>query len=218
MAVRAEAITVAVVDDHPIFRAGLAQAVSMEGGLRVIGEGGSAAEAVRLVENLQPDVLLLDARMKDSGIERVGDILVACPSVKVIMLTASQDESDVSRALEAGVSAYVLKGATGPELRGIIRAVHAGEGYLAPGVIGAIWSAMKGDTSGTKAHPERPLSHQEAKVLRLLARGLNNKEIGTRLDVTERTVKFHLSNVFAKLQVRNRVEASTAARRMWSDL
>src|SRR5688572_1216382 len=114
-------IRVVVVDDHPMFRAGLIQAVTVDHDISVVGEGSSAAEAVDLVGALQPDILLLDARMEDSGIDRIGDVLAAHSQVRVIMVTASEDDKDVARALEAGVSGYVLKGTTGNDMRAILR-------------------------------------------------------------------------------------------------
>lgn len=211
-------IRTVVVDDHPMFRTGLIQAVAADGDITVIGEGGSAAEAVALVGALQPDILLLDARMQDSGIDRIGDVLRAHPLVRVIMVTASEDETDIARALEAGVSGYVLKGTTGPDMRSIVRLVNTGETFIPKDLVGRLLNILK-DKWGT-ARPDRPadLSGQESQVLQALATGLNNREIGARLGVTERTVKFHLSNVFAKLKVRNRVEASIIARRLWPDL
>jgi len=211
-------IRVVVVDDHPMFRTGLIQAISGEGDISVIGEGSSAAEAVELVRSLKPDILLLDARMKDSGVERVGDVFLAHPPVRVIMVTASEDESDIARALEAGVSGYVLKGTAGPDMRTIIRSVNAGENFIPKDLIGRLLNILKDRAGDTPTEQPANLSRQETQVLQNLALGLNNREIGARLGVTERTVKFHLSNAFAKLKVRNRVEASIVVRRMWPDL
>lgn len=211
-------ITLAVVDDHPMFRAGLIQAVSADGDISVLGEGSSAAEAVTLVRSLHPDILLLDARMEDSGIERIGDILLTHPQVRVIMVTASEDETDIARALEAGVSGYVLKGTTGPDMRSIVRLVNAGETFIPKDLVGRLLNILKDNTSSARQDHGADLSKQETQVLQTLALGLSNREIGARLGVTERTVKFHLSNIFAKLNVRNRVEASIMARRIWPDL
>jgi two-component system, NarL family, nitrate/nitrite response regulator NarL len=212
-------ISVVVVDDHPMFRSGLIHALSIDDDFSVIGEGGSAAEAVDLVRDLRPSVLLLDAWMDDCGIDRVGDILSVHPDVRIVMVTASEDEGDVARALQAGVAGYVLKGTTGPEIRAIIRSVHAGENYIARAVTGALWGALKSKAKNPYAlERDANLSKQEENVLRLLATGLNNREIGVRLSVTEKTVKFHLSSVFRKLGVTNRVQASISARKMWSEL
>lgn len=202
-----------------MFRTGLIQSISLDGDISVIGEGGSAAQAIDLVSRLQPDVLLLDAKMDDSGVDRIGDILQAMPSVRIIMVTASEEEDVITRALEAGVAGYVLKGTTAPEMRSIVRSVYAGENFIATDVIGKVLTGLKGKTGlSEQLHPSQPLSKQETQVLQQLAHGLSNREIGVRLAVTERTVKFHLSNAFAKLHVRNRVEASILARRMWPDL
>lgn len=211
-------IRVVVVDDHPMFRTGLVQAVSAEGDIAVVGEGGSAADAVDLAGALMPDMLLLDIHMDDSGIERVRDILVSHPPIRVIIVTASESEIDIAQALEAGVSGYVLKGTTGPEMRDIIRSVIAGENFIPPNLIGRLLSVLKDNSGGDTQDLGASLSRQETQVVQLLAGGLSNREIGERLGVTERTIKFHLSNAFAKLNVRNRVEASNFARRMWPDL
>lgn len=202
-----------------MFRAGLIQTVTVDQDVSVVGEGSSAAEAVELVRSLQPDILLLDARMEDSGVDRIGDVLAAHPQVRVIMVTASEDDSDVARALEAGVSGYVLKGIAGTEMRAILRSVSQGESYIPQDMVGRLLSILRaGQASSVRQEPVANLSGQETQVLQALALGLNNREIGARLGVTERTVKFHLSNAFTKLKVRNRVEASIIARRMWPDL
>jgi len=212
-------IRILVVDDHPMFRIGLIQSISMDGDISVIGEASSAAQAMALVRDLKPDVLLLDAKMADSGLDRIGDILQIQPSLRIIMLTASEESGEITQALEAGVAGYVLKGTTAPEMRSIVRTVHAGENFIAPEVMAKVMTGLKG-TSGapSQLQPGQALSKQETQVLQQLAHGLSNREIGARLGVTERTVKFHLSNAFVKLHVRNRVEASIAARRLWPDL
>ncbi len=194
------------------------QAVSADRDISVVGEGSSAAEAVDLVGSLQPDILLLDARMDDSGIERIGDVLAAHSQVRVIMVTASDDDRDVAKALEAGVSGYVLKGTTGTDMRAILHSVNEGTNYVPHDMVGRLLNILKGKADSTRGEPATNLSGQETQVLQALALGLNNREIGARLGITERTVKFHLSNAFTKLKVRNRVEASIIARRMWPDV
>ena len=212
-------INVVVVDDHPIFRAGLIQAISTEGDIDVVGEGESGEEALELVCVLEPDILLLDAWMKDSGLSHVSEIVMARASTRVVMVTASENQDDIAKALEAGVSGYVLKGTTGPEMRSIIRAIHAGENYIPPGLLGLLLNVLQEKSVEQHQYDvSAKLSRQETQVLQQLSYGLSNKEIGQRLSVTERTIKFHLSNIFAKLGVRNRVEASIIARKMWKDL
>lgn len=211
-------IRIVVVDDHPMFRTGLIQAVTVDGDISAVGEGGSAAEAVELVAALRPDVLLLDAQMSDDGLERIPDIVQAHPETRIVVVTASNDENDIARAVEAGVYGYVLKGTTGTDMRAIVRQVNMGENVIPKDMFTKLMGVLKAKSAVAGKGGEAKLSKQETQVLQFLARGLSNREIGMRLDITERTVKFHLSNTFSKLQVRNRVEASISARRMWPGL
>lgn len=214
----AETTSIVIVDDHPIFRLGLTHALLLDGALSVIGEGASAAEAVALVRSLKPDVLLLDAFMDDSGLDRIRDIFAVHPPVRIIILTVSQSDEDVAKALEAGVSGYVLKGMSGRELAEIIRLVCSGQTYISPQAMGGVLAALRWKSAKKQDLAEKfALSGKELTVLRLVAQGLNNREIAAQLGVTERTIKFHLSNVFAKLDVRNRVEAGILAREFWTD-
>lgn len=211
-------IRIVVVDDHPMFRAGLIQAVTGDGDIAVVGEGDSAAEAVELVAALKPDVLLLDAQMADSGLDRIPDILLADPEIRIVVVTASEDENDIAQAVEAGVFGYVLKGTTGPDMRSIVRSVNMGENVIPNDMFGRLLGMLRDKATALDKERDINLSRQETQVLQLLAQGLSNREIGQRLGITERTVKFHLSNTFTKLNVRNRVEASIVARRMWPRL
>ena len=211
-------IRVVVVDDHPMFRTGLIQAVTIDGDISAVGEGGSAAEAVELVAALRPDVLLLDAQMSDNGLERIPEIVQAHPETRIVVVTASNDENDIARAVEAGVYGYVLKGTTGSDMRSIVRLVNKGENVIPKDMFGRLMGMLRNKAAPAERAGGAKLSKQETQVLQFLARGLSNREIGACLDITERTVKFHLSNTFSKLQVRNRVEASNTARRMWPSL
>lgn len=201
-----------------MFRAGLIQAVTGDGDIAVVGEGDSAAEAVELVAALKPDVLLLDAQMADSGLDRIPDILLADPQIRIVVVTASEDEKDIAQAVEAGVFGYVLKGTTGPDMRSIVRSVNMGENVIPNDMFGRLLGMLRDKATALDKERDINLSRQETQVLQLLAQGLSNREIGQRLGITERTVKFHLSNTFTKLNVRNRVEASIVARRMWPRL
>lgn len=212
-------IRVVIVDDHPMFRTGLIQALTVDGDISAIGEGGSAAEAVELVAALRPDVLLLDAQMSDDGLDRIPDIMQAHPETRIVVVTASDDEKDIARAVEAGVYGYVLKGTTGSDMRRIVRSVNKGENVIPKDMFGRLLGMLREKSASSEGAAEaNKLSKQETQVLQFLARGLSNREIGACLDITERTVKFHLSNTFSKLHVRNRVEASISARRMWPGL
>lgn len=211
-------IRIVVVDDHPMFRTGLIQAVTVDGDIAAVGEGGSAAEAVELVASLRPDVLLLDAQMSDDGLKRIPDIVLAHPETRIVVVTASEDDNDIARAVEAGVYGYVFKGTTGADMRSIVRQVNNGENVIPKDMFVRLMGMLKARSSASGQAGDAKLSKQETQVLQYLARGLSNREIGARLDITERTVKFHLSNTFSKLHVRNRVEASITARRMWPEL
>lgn len=194
------------------------QAVTVDGDISAVGEGGSAAEAVELVAALRPDVLLLDAQMSDNGLERIPDIVQAHPETRIVVVTASNDENDIARAVEAGVYGYVLKGTTGSDMRSIVRLVNKGENVIPKDMFGRLMGLLRNKAAPTERAGGAKLSKQETQVLQFLVRGLSNREIGACLDITERTVKFHLSNTFSKLQVRNRVEACNTARRMWPSL
>lgn len=201
-----------------MFRAGLIQAVTVDGDISAVGEGGSAAEAVELVATLRPDVLLLDAQMADDGLGRIPDIVQAHPETRIVVVTASEDQNDIARAVEAGVHGYVLKGTTGSDMRGIVRLVNKGENVIPKDLFARLMGMLKAKSADLAKPDEATLSRQETQVLQLLALGLSNREIGEQLGITERTVKFHLSNTFAKLHVRNRVEASITARKIWPSL
>lgn len=209
--------SVIVVDDHPIFRGGLLQTLELDGDLSVVAEGSSAAEAIRLAAQYQPDLMLLDVAMSDSGIDAIGAICAASPQTLVVMLTASEHEDDVARALSAGAAGYVLKGTTANQLLAIIGDIRQGNAHVSLRAMSRL-AASQGRAAPASDPALASLSPQEARVLRLVAQGMNNREIGQQLKVQEKTVKFHLSNVFSKLGVRNRVEASLKARRGWPDL
>ena len=213
-----ERISIVIVDDHPIFRNGVKQALLLEPGFEVVGEADSAADAGNLVQRTQPDVLLLDAWMSDSGIERVPDLLAACPALRIIVLSASSDEKDVSRAMEIGASGYILKGTTAQNLHRVIREVHAGGTFVDTSLLGGLWRSLGNARRNEQSTQQLGLSNQETKALRLLSKGMSNKEIARVLEVSEKTVKYHLSNVFLKLGVRNRVEATIRARELWDTL
>lgn len=208
-------IRIVVVDDHPVLRAGLVQVLELDPGLRVVGEGESGAEALHLAESLRPDLMLLDIAMAESGIEAIAPLRQACPGMRIVMFTASEQEGDVARAMEVGAAGYVLKGTTARELTAILHRIHAGESHVAVRAMrnfvqARVRAADEGGTGGFAA-----LTPQEARTLRLLAEGLSNRAIGEAMSVGEKTVKFHLVHVFRKLGVQNRLQASRLAQRHW---
>ena len=207
-----ETLHVAIVDDHPLFREGVAHTLGAQPDVEVIAEGGSAADALRIAAERMPDVMLLDVSMPGGGVEAVRQIAAAFPVVKVVMLTVSEDEDDVTAALRAGARAYVLKGVAARELVRILRAVAAGEVYVTPSLASSLLFELSADKRGAPANPLDELTERERQILEGVAAGDSNKEIGAKLHLTEKTVKHHMTNILQKLQVRNRVEAALLAR------
>jgi len=208
-------VRVVIIDDHPLFRTGVSQSLAMDEGISVVGEGASRAEARALIDRLAPDLVLLDISMPDNGIDVAREILGLPSPPLVVMLTVSEEDDDVIQALEAGAVGYILKGIKASDLIGAVKSVMAGESFVSPNLAMRLISnaRIRKDESAVA-----PLSQQEQRTLRLVARGLNNREIADELAIQEKTVKFHVSNVMRKLKVRNRVEATVIARREWGEL
>ncbi|WP_410648259.1 response regulator [Amycolatopsis sp. cmx-4-54] len=201
-------ITIMLVDDHPVVREGLRGMLEAEPDLSVIGEAGSGDEAVALSRVKQPDVILMDLRMP--GLDGVGatrKILADRPGQRVVVLTTYETDADILRAVEAGASGYLLKDASRAELAGAIRAASRGETVLAPSVAGKLVNRVRNPTTS-------PLSAREIEVLRLVARGSTNADIGRALHISEATVKTHLLRTFGKLDVSDRTAAVTTAMRL----
>lgn len=206
-----ERIRVAVVDDHPIFREGVAFTIRSSQAFEIVAEGASADDAIRIAKDLLPDVILLDVSMPGGGIEAARVISTACPVVKVIMLTVSEQEEDVTQALEAGANGYILKGTSGTDLISTLQSVSRGESYVSPGLAARLLAvSMRNVRQQTRPAEQVDLTKREEQILELVARGLTNKEIANTLTISEKTVKHYMTNVMQKLQVRNRVEAVLA--------
>ena len=205
-AVREAAVpaNVLVVDDHALLRTGVANIINQESDLRVIAEASNGLEAVQAFERYRPDVTLLDLRMPVmEGVEAVRQIRERDPHAKVIVLTTYDTDEDISRALKAGAKAYVLKDIAADALIACIHDVLAGKTYLAPS------AAAKLAEGVTRVQ----LTPRELSTLRLLADGKSNKEIASRLGISERTVKTHLGHLFEKLGATSRTEAVKIATR-----
>jgi len=189
-------IRVLLVDDHPVVRAGLAGILQAEPDVEVVGEAASATEAVAVARALTPDVILMDLRMPGGdGVTATAGVLTAAPSTRVVVLTTYESDADILRAVEAGAAGYLLKDASRAELVSAIRAAARGETVLAPSVATRLVDRMR------RPQPADSLSPREVEVLRLVARGLSNAEIGRELYISEATVKTHLLRSFAKLGV-----------------
>jgi DNA-binding NarL/FixJ family response regulator len=195
-------IRVMIVDDYEVVRAGVAAILAAQPDLTIVAEASSACEAIRLFRAEQPDVTLLDLTMPDmDGVEAMRVIRQEFPDSRFIMLTVHSGDDDIRRALDAGAKAYLLKTAPGPELVETVRAVHAGLHHLSREV------ANRMAEYPVAAH----LTPREMEVLKLLPRGLSNKEIATRLDVSETTAKWFVKNILQKLGVNDRTAAVTTA-------
>jgi DNA-binding NarL/FixJ family response regulator len=205
-------LRVAIIDDHPLFREGVVHTLRSARVLDVVGEGGTAEDAVRIARQELPDIVLLDVSMPGGGIEAARSIARVCPIVKTIVLTVSESEQDVAQALEAGVKGYVLKGTSGSELLKTMYAISRGESYVTPGLAARLLTQVKRQEQAQGAAlPE--LTEREGQILAQVARGLTNKEIARTLSLSEKTVKHHMTNIMQKLQVRNRVEAAMVYRK-----
>jgi two-component system nitrate/nitrite response regulator NarL len=205
---------IVVVDDHPLFREGVVRTLRGIADFDVVGEGTSADDAIRLAQEQLPDLILLDVSMPGGGIHAAERISADCPVVKIVMLTVSEHDDDVTAALRAGARGYILKGVGGTELIGIVRDVLSGEAYVSPDLAARLLADMgarpRGDTAERTLLAD--LTAREEQILKRVARGLSNKEIGLELNIQEKTVKHYMTNILQKLQVRNRVEAALLAR------
>jgi len=208
-------LQIAIIDDHPLFRSGVADALSRHGGFEIVAEGGSAGEAIAIAGTKLPDVMLLDVSMPGGGVQAVREIARSFPVVKVVMLTVSEHEDDVTASLRAGARGYILKGVAARELISILRSVAAGDVYVTPSLAATLLFELSGATATSARSPLSPLdelTERERQILERVAAGDSNKEIASALQLSEKTVKHHMTNILQKLQVRNRVEAALMAK------
>ena len=208
-AAKAKRIRLLLVDDHEVVRVGLRTVLHNRHGITVVGEAGSKAAAVREAKRLRPDVVLMDVRLPDgSGIEACRDILASHPTTRIIYLTSFTDDESVLAAVLAGAQGYVIKDIDSDLLIRSIRTVSNGQSILNPALTQRAlswikaWPAQAGPVRGFS------LSHQEERVLALVAEGLTNKEIATAMQLSDKTVKNYLFNLFKKLRISRRAQAA----------
>jgi NarL family two-component system response regulator LiaR len=208
-------IRVAIADDHAVVRQGLRTFLELQDGMDVVGEAADGEEAVKLVEDTAPDVVLLDLVMpRVDGLEAIRRIRERAPATRILVLTSFADDNTVLPAVRAGAAGYLLKDVQPPELAGAIRTVHGGEALLAPSVATMLveqLAAEDGAGGAARAGDDHHLTPRELEVLAELARGRANKAIAFELGVSERTVKTHVSNILGKLGFTDRTQAAVYA-------
>jgi DNA-binding NarL/FixJ family response regulator len=202
-------IRVAVVDNEELFRRGLTMLLGLEDGLEVVGEAGDGVAATELAAVTAPDVILMDVRMpKRSGIEACVTIKEVAPTARIIMLTVSDEEADLYDAVKNGASGYLLKDSSIEEVAQAIRVVADGQSLISPSMAIKLLDEFKQmSRSDRQQVPSPRLTDRELEVLKLVAQGLNNREIAKRLFISENTVKNHVRNILEKLQLHSRMEA-----------
>jgi two-component system NarL family response regulator len=209
--VKAEPVRVLIVDDHALFRRGLQMVLENEEDIDVVGEASDGHEAVERAELTTPDVVLMDVRMpKRSGIEATRAIKDLLPSTKILMLTISDEEADLYEAIKAGASGYLLKEISIEEVAGAVRSVYAGQSLISPSMASKLlaeFTAMVKRRDERNQLPGPNLTERELQVLKLVAKGQNNREIGAELFISENTVKNHVRNILDKLHLHSRMEA-----------
>jgi two-component system nitrate/nitrite response regulator NarL len=208
-------IRILVVDDHTLFRRGLIALLSRDPQFQAVGDAADAGEALRRAQALQPDLILLDNHLPGvNGVDVLPALREAAPAARIVMLTVSEDESDLVAALKGGASGYLLKTIEGDALAQAIRRVVCGESIVAPEMTGKLIAAYRGQAapaSAEAASPMAQMSPRELDILRGIACGASNKEIARDLGIAETTVKIHVQHVLRKLDVGSRVNAAVIA-------
>jgi DNA-binding NarL/FixJ family response regulator len=210
-----------IVDDHALFRRGLEMVLADEPDIELVGQASDGAEAVEKAGESLPDIVLMDIRMpRSSGIEACRALKELVPSAKIVILTISDEEEDLFEAIRAGASGYLLKDIPLDEVAGTVRAVDGGQSLINPSMAGKLlieFAALARRESGAEQGepvqrvPAPKLTDREMQVLKLIARGMNNRDIAKELFISENTVKNHVRNILEKLQIHSRMEAVMVA-------
>ncbi len=209
-----EELHVLLVDDHDLFRTGLRNLLEEHGGLSVVGEAANGAEAVRLVREVAPEVVVMDLNMPTmTGVEATRHITALSPLTRVIVLTISEDDADVMDAIVAGACGYLLKDASITDVVSGIRSAAVGASLISPTIASKVLNRVRATTADTEMAESirTELSDRELEVLKLIANGKDNAQIAAELVISPKTVKNHISNILMKLQIQNRIQAAVYA-------
>lgn len=218
-----DTIRILLVDDHALFRSGIRSLLQCYPEFSIVGEAGDGMEGVKRVVQFQPDVVILDLNMPGlSGCETARMIAREMPTCHVLMLTVSEESEDLFEALKSGACGYLLKNIEAETLVNAIRVAARGESVISPHMLGKLLAGIRGGSAELQSQPQalnkpkskaelESLTKRESEILRCIARGQSNKEIGRELDITESTVKIHVQNVFRKLDLTSRVQAAVYA-------
>lgn len=204
-------IRIGVVDDHPLYREGVAATLKAEPDFQVVGVGSNGQDALKIARTERPDIMLLDFNMRDGGVPLVAHLHEVIPDLKVVFLTVSESEAHVSETLQAGARGYILKIASGNELISALRSIGAGDSYVMPELAAKLLTQIHGRTRSPKQQSDGldALNAREEGILQQVANGATNKEIARSLNISEKTVKHYMTTIMQKLHVRNRVEAAS---------
>jgi two-component system nitrate/nitrite response regulator NarL len=220
-----EPIQLLVVDDHPLFRRGLIALLSQDDRFEIVGEAGDVGEALRVLAKTQPDLLLLDNHLPGvKGVDAIASLKSERPNLRILMLTVSEDEEDLSKALQSGADGYLLKTSESDQLCDALVKVHEGHSVISPSMLNKLVSTMRhtanptadavGIMSFSKAAAIQALdklSPREKDIFLLIAKSLSNKQIARDLDIAETTVKIHVQHIFKKLDLTSRVQIAVFA-------
>jgi len=206
-----DAVRVMIVDDHALFRRGLQMVLEQEPDIDVVGEAGDGGDALAMAQEKMPDVVLMDVRMPGrGGIDATEKIKEVMPHVKILMLTVSDEEADLFDALKAGASGYLLKDTSIEEVADAVRKVSRDESLISPSMANKLvseFTSMVKRADEKQSVPQPRLTDREMEVLKLVAKGRNNRDIAKELFISENTVKNHIRNILEKLHLHSRMEA-----------
>lgn len=209
-----ETLRVLLVDDHVLFRKGIASLLAAKKGITVVGEAGDGVEAVTMVRETSPNIILMDINMpKQGGLETIKIIKEEMPELDIVMLTVSEDDEDLFEAIKSGAKGYLLKNLEPQQLFDMLEGIQQGEAPISGSMAAKILQEFKQPHHASPNQTETPdeLTPREIEVLEQVVKGASNKEISAALHITENTVKIHLRNILDKLQVRNRIQAAVHA-------